>query len=446
MILSFANSAQTVDLTGFSDRYYVKWTPTNSCLINKKFHFNKPLAWLIGSLLAWIFFPLPHLTAQTISRDTQPRPCDASKGDTGTRNTHDVFLLPELITRTLGREFLQVLSDCAVSRSGTADSPTSANHARPHTSATSLGDTERLGRNSHIEIPQQRRVRVQSGPTGKTANEGHASLTTCVNRDSSRPAAKCGTSVKSVQVILERETQDADKTDDWGKLQHSDQADKARRRSFGVNSGSHDAPPAGVAAPAENSTTLGNPSPGESPTDKAFDPKYSAIPPSVSVADRLALEWLLLDPRPNKGTDLSERILAYLILQEAHATRPFRVDYRVAQVIVMAAERGESDPIGYAWQSVLHCRPEQVWPNIVNNRKLRLGAEYHDWYDSNDNLRPDIPRFKVPADDQVLARRTAALEPEAGETTSALGPTAVSPVLPEKKPPQPSTDGKRGIA
>jgi hypothetical protein len=87
-------------------------------------------------------------------------------------------------------------------------------------------------------------IPLETGPRAKRTYRKDcerrvASPTTCVNGDSPRLTAECGTRVKSVQVIPERETQDAEKSGDWGKPEHSDQADKARRRSLGVDSGSN---------------------------------------------------------------------------------------------------------------------------------------------------------------------------------------------------------------
>jgi len=45
---------------------------------------------------------------------------------------------------------------------------------------------------------------------------------------------------------------------------------------------------------------------------------------------------------------------------------------------------------------VLHCHPDDVWPPVLANRKVRLEKEFSDWYGTAGNLKPDLPK-KRPA-------------------------------------------------
>lgn len=114
-----------------------------------------------------------------------------------------------------------------------------------------------------------------------------------------------------------------------------------------------------------------NPSPVESPTDKASEPVYSVGPPTVPDADRLALEWIL---DPSKGRELSERILARLIQAEARESLVYyEDDYRQAFICVTLASRGNTIPFVVSSYQMYGLHPDKVYPAILARRKALLG-------------------------------------------------------------------------
>lgn len=94
----------------------------------------------------------------------------------------------------------------------------------------------------------------------------------------------------------------------------------------------------------------------------------------------------------------TERVLVYLQKAEVKETNPhFQTDYRIAWTTAKWAQAGVPEwawlndtPYVAATFQALQCRPEEVWPRIVANRKQKLGAEYSQWYDANDNLLPEV--------------------------------------------------------
>lgn len=121
-------------------------------------------------------------------------------------------------------------------------------------------------------------------------------------------------------------------------------------------------------------------------TDNLPDTVYSPRPEQKD----LPLQFLLSPKK--KRPSLGDRLVADLIRQEARETDPHnKADLRIAQVTILKALKGEADPFDAATRAILHCSASQVWPNIVQNRKNRLGAEYFNWYDRKGNSRPDIP-------------------------------------------------------
>ena len=85
---------------------------------------------------------------------------------------------------------------------------------------------------------------------------------------------------------------------------------------------------------------------------------------------------------PQRGLpSLARRILFRLERAEEGESNPhFRDDYRVAWITVLRAARGESCPFLSATISVLGCHPDQVWPHIVMERRVKLGPLYESFY------------------------------------------------------------------
>lgn len=104
------------------------------------------------------------------------------------------------------------------------------------------------------------------------------------------------------------------------------------------------------------------------------------------------------EERPCVEVDLSDRVLAYLEREEKHERNPsLRDDYRIAWITTQWSQHGvpewslhgDASPYVAATFQVLHCHPSEVWPNIVAQRKAKLGAEYSTMYDENDLLRKE---------------------------------------------------------
>lgn len=127
-----------------------------------------------------------------------------------------------------------------------------------------------------------------------------------------------------------------------------------------------------------------------------FDDSLLAVP-VISATNSAALppEERTLGAEQERH-DWTERILLRLKkaeIKEPHAWR--RDDYGIAWITTCWSQYGipdwslharESPYVAATWQ-VLHCHPDQVWPNIVATRKLKLGSEYSLWYDEAGNLR-----------------------------------------------------------
>ena len=85
---------------------------------------------------------------------------------------------------------------------------------------------------------------------------------------------------------------------------------------------------------------------------------------------------------PSRGLpSLARRIL--FRLERAEQGEPnvhFRDDYRISWITVLRAARGESRPHLSATITVLGCHPDQVWPHIVTERRVKLGPLYESFY------------------------------------------------------------------
>jgi hypothetical protein len=82
-------------------------------------------------------------------------------------------------------------------------------------------------------------------------------------------------------------------------------------------------------------------------------------------------------------------------LEEAESSEPdihLRSDYRQAFICVSLASRGEAQPFVESSYRIYGIHPDKVWPQIMANRRAKLGKEFADWFDQAGNLKPDIPK------------------------------------------------------
>jgi hypothetical protein len=88
------------------------------------------------------------------------------------------------------------------------------------------------------------------------------------------------------------------------------------------------------------------------------------------------------------------RVMTRLQQAEAHELNlHLKSDYRQAWITTSFAQKNVHEPFVAASYVIYGLHPDKVWPSVVADRKARLGAEYYDWYDSADILRPDIPQI-----------------------------------------------------
>lgn len=145
--------------------------------------------------------------------------------------------------------------------------------------------------------------------------------------------------------------------------------------------------------------------------DKSLQP--ANVHTSATPATLLPLDFLL-DPDPSKGKTLSERVLARLIQLEAHEPLPyFKDDYRQAFITVTLAARGNSMPFVVASYQMYGVHPDKLYEKVLARREALMG-------------------------------RTS-LAPNTGEAHNATAQTPETSPAP-KKPSQPSSTDKRGIA
>ena len=84
-----------------------------------------------------------------------------------------------------------------------------------------------------------------------------------------------------------------------------------------------------------------------------------------------------LPPGASARVSLADRVVVYLVKAETSESDAwYRDDYRIARVTVGLAHRGSPIPHVEASYRVLGLHPEKVWPSILRNRELILGALY----------------------------------------------------------------------
>lgn len=135
-----------------------------------------------------------------------------------------------------------------------------------------------------------------------------------------------------------------------------------------------------------------------------FGLKVSALQSNSLPRIPLPLEWIL------GQKELAIRVMERLQLAESREPEPYYQQHiRQAWIIVSFLHKGTPDAFVQSSYVVYGVHPDYVWPNIVADRKARLGVEYHDFYDSADVLRPDIAKFSpTPADTHAANRADSA--------------------------------------
>jgi len=101
-----------------------------------------------------------------------------------------------------------------------------------------------------------------------------------------------------------------------------------------------------------------------------------------------------LPPGADARVSLADRVVVYLVKAEAKEPDAwYRDDYRIARLTVGFARRGSRIPHVEASYRVLGLHPEKVWPSILRNRELILGALYEQV--SGGKLPPKKPPTEV---------------------------------------------------
>lgn len=130
----------------------------------------------------------------------------------------------------------------------------------------------------------------------------------------------------------------------------------------------------------------------------------SAIAPTCSVESLTADVNITEQVRKNKalpldfilspkGPSQTDRIAAYLVQQEAHEPHSsLKQDIRQAQICILLAERGSSQPFVDSSYACHGTHPDNVWQKVMANRRDRLGKEFKDWYYADGTMRPDVPK------------------------------------------------------
>jgi hypothetical protein len=100
----------------------------------------------------------------------------------------------------------------------------------------------------------------------------------------------------------------------------------------------------------------------------------------VEVLQRITLAAL---PQERLGVELTERVLLHLEQAEKKEIDPWlRDDIRIAWITTRWAQHGvpewswrrDSPPYVAATYQVLNCDPDEVWPRILQQREVKLGA------------------------------------------------------------------------
>jgi hypothetical protein len=125
----------------------------------------------------------------------------------------------------------------------------------------------------------------------------------------------------------------------------------------------------------------------------------------IEEAKAAPLGWIL---DPEKPVRIVDHVIAYLLLQEAHESNlHIKADLRQAQICLILASRGNTDPFVASSYVMYGTHPDKVYPKMRANRMARLGEEYEIWYDAAGNLRPDVPKKPAVTSSGADAQRSA---------------------------------------
>jgi hypothetical protein len=131
------------------------------------------------------------------------------------------------------------------------------------------------------------------------------------------------------------------------------------------------------------------------------DSSTTVVPSPVEVKS-LPLEWVLGRHEREHEQTSADRAIEDLARQEMREIDPWlRDDLRQAQITLILAQRGNTEPFVVASYTMYGVHPDKVWSSIQAMRHAKLGAEYSSFYDAAGNDRPDIPKKSVASSGQV---------------------------------------------
>lgn len=118
----------------------------------------------------------------------------------------------------------------------------------------------------------------------------------------------------------------------------------------------------------------------------------------VEVLQRITLAALPLSPESESPLEWTDRVLVRLEQVEKKEIDPWlRDDIRIAWITTQWSQHGVPD---WSWRrsssahvaatyQVLHCDPDEVWPRIVRQREVKLGALHEKvWGTSSSPRKP----------------------------------------------------------
>ena len=130
----------------------------------------------------------------------------------------------------------------------------------------------------------------------------------------------------------------------------------------------------------------------------------------VEVLERITLAALPQE----RGVQVTERVLLHLEQAEKKEIDPWlRDDIRIAWITTRWSQRGipswslhsyATPYVAATWQ-VLHCHPEQVWPNILASREAKLGPLHDQFWGPGSSPRKPVRSISL---SEAAARKKAA--------------------------------------
>jgi len=137
----------------------------------------------------------------------------------------------------------------------------------------------------------------------------------------------------------------------------------------------------------------------------------------ITIAAALPPESELGKLQKKAPAQITEGILQYLAKAEKEENNPwFRDDIRIAWITTRWSQHGVPDwclrrgfsPYVAATYQVLHCAPEEVWPNIEAARRAKLGSLYSEFWGEASSPRKPVQSVKLGAVRKADLRRSGA--------------------------------------